>query len=111
VRVWGVCFVTVLSVAGCSREEEAAGPRHPGEQIYLNTCFSCHASGVAGAPAVGDAEAWTPRAEKGRDALLRSTIEGMPPGMPPKGLCMDCTDEELGQAIDYMLENSQAGAG
>ena len=94
-------------MSGCGQQAETAGPRHPGEQIYLNTCFSCHASGVAGAPAVGDVEAWATRAEKGRPALLQATIEGLPPGMPPKGLCMDCTDEELSQAIDYMLENSK----
>ncbi len=107
----GLVLIGLLMLAGCSREAETAAARHPGESIYLNTCFSCHASGVAGAPAVGDSEAWSARMEKGRDALLQSTLEGMPPGMPPKGLCPDCTDEELGQAIDYMIENSQASPG
>lgn len=109
-RSW-IVLIGLLVVAGCGREAETAGPRHPGEQIYLNTCFSCHASGVAGAPAVGDKEAWAVRAEKGRAALLQSTIEGIQPGMPPKGLCADCTDEELSQAIDYMIENSQTSSG
>lgn len=104
-------LVGLLIVAGCSREAETAEAKHPGEQIYLNTCFSCHASGIAGAPAVGNSEAWSARVEKGRDALLQSTLEGVAPGMPPKGLCADCTDEELGQAVDYMIENSQASAG
>jgi len=105
-----IVLIGLLVVAGCSGEAETAGPRHPGEQIYLNTCFSCHASGVAGAPAVGDSEGWAALAQKGREALLQSTIEGVPPGMPPKGLCADCTDEELGQAIDYMIEKSQASS-
>jgi cytochrome c5 len=111
---WIMVVATLLlaMMTGCSRQDDAAdaGPRHPGEQIYLNTCFSCHAAGVAGAPRVGDAEAWALRAEKGRDALLASTVDGIAPGMPPKGLCQDCTDEELGQAIDYMLEASQPAA-
>ncbi len=111
VKKGSVVLMGLLMLAGCSREAETAAAKHPGEQIYLNTCFSCHASGMAGAPAVGDAEAWSARVEKGRDALLQSTLEGMPPGMPAKGLCADCTDEELGQAIDYMIENSQAAAG
>lgn len=110
-RNCSVVLTGLLVVAGCSSEAETAAAKHPGEQIYLNTCFSCHASGMAGAPAVGDAEAWSARVAKGRDALLQSTLEGMPPGMPAKGLCADCTDEELGQAIDYMIENSQASAG
>lgn len=97
----------MVVLGGCGQQDSAdAGPRHPGEQIYLNTCFSCHAAGVAGAPKVGDPESWGVRAEKGRDALLAATIEGISPGMPPKGLCQDCTDEELAQAIDYMLESS-----
>jgi len=110
IRKCSVVLIGFLTLAGCSREAETAAAKHPGEQIYLNTCFSCHASGMAGAPAVGDAEAWSTRVEKGRDALLQSTIEGVPPGMPAKGLCADCTDEELSQAIDYMIENSQAAA-
>ena len=101
-------LVFLLVAAGCGRQDAAnAGPRHPGEQIYLNTCFSCHAAGVAGAPKVGNAEAWAPRIAKGPEALLAATIEGITPGMPPKGLCMDCTDEELAQAIDYMIESSR----
>ena len=111
VKKGSVVLMGLLMLAGCSREAETAAAKHPGEQIYLNTCFSCHASGMAGAPAVGDAEAWSARVEKGREALLQSTLEGVPPGMPAKGLCADCTDEELGQAIDYMIENSQAAAG
>ncbi len=106
-----VVLIGLLIVAGCSREAETAAAKHPGEQIYLNTCFSCHASGMAGAPAVGDVAAWSARLVKGRSALLQSTLEGMPPGMPAKGLCADCTDEELDQAIDYMIENSQSSPG
>jgi cytochrome c5 len=35
--------------------------------------------------------------------LLQSVKEGMPPGMPPMGMCMSCSDEDLTIAIDYML--------
>jgi cytochrome c5 len=74
--------------------------------VYNRYCFSCHAAGVAGAPRVGDAQAWAQRSEQGHEALLRATIDGMPPGMPPRGLCSGCTDEELSTAIDYMIERS-----
>jgi cytochrome c5 len=30
-------------------------------------------------------------------------LQGLPPGMPPKGLCMQCSEGELSAAIDYML--------
>lgn len=81
-----------------------------GEQIYNRYCFSCHASGIAGAPKVGDAEAWQPRAAMGAAALLASTVAGIEPGMPAKGLCGNCSDAELSAAIDHMLVKSAVEA-
>lgn len=90
--------------AGAAAEQPAV---HPGAQIYRESCSSCHAPGLSGAPKFGDAEAWAPRIAKGRDLLLQTTIEGIPPAMPPRGICMHCTDEQLADAIDYMIVNSQ----
>jgi cytochrome c5 len=28
-------------------------------------------------------------------------------GMPPKGTCMDCSDNELKSAIQYMIDNAK----
>jgi cytochrome c5 len=104
-RWWSLVAAGLLAV-GCGNEPESE-PAHPGEQVYTRFCFSCHAAGVAGAPRVGEAAAWAPRIAKGREALIASTIEGIPPGMPPKGLCSSCSDEELAASVDYMLERSQ----
>ena len=82
---------------------EAPAPRHPGEDTYNKFCFSCHAAGIAGAPRAGDAQAWAPRVAKGQALLLKTTVEGIAPGMPPMGLCMQCTEEQLAAAIDYMI--------
>jgi len=68
---------------------------------YQTACFACHSTGTAGAPKTGDAEAWAPRLEKGMDALIQSVRDGMG-GMPPGGLCPDCTDAELTALIEYM---------
>ena len=68
---------------------------------YGSSCFACHSSGAAGAPKTGDADAWKPRLDKGMDALIASVRNGMG-GMPPTGLCADCTDEELVELIQYM---------
>lgn len=104
-RWWNIAGAALL-MAGCGAGEDAAqAPR--GEQVYTRFCYSCHAAGVAGAPRVGDPDAWAPRVAKGREALLATTIEGVPPGMPPRGLCSDCTDQELADAIDYMIERSR----
>jgi cytochrome c5 len=104
-----VAMVWVLAGCGESGTQTAGGEAaaHPGEQTYTRFCFSCHAAGIAGAPKVGNAEQWAPRIAKGSEALLASTIAGIPPGMPARGLCNQCSDEELAIVIDYMISKSQ----
>lgn len=77
-----------------------------GEEVYNTKCAVCHASGAAGAPKLGDAAAWAPRAAQGADALMAVAKSGKG-AMPPKGLCMDCSDAELNSAVQYMLDNSK----
>jgi cytochrome c5 len=73
-----------------------------GEQIYKSRCMTCHASGVAGAPKLGDKEAWAPRIETGEDAMLATVIKGKG-AMPPRGTCMECSEEQLRAAVQYMI--------
>ena len=82
----------------------AAGPR-PGKDVYNGSCMACHGTGVAGAPKVGDKAAWSARASKGVDGLLKSAISGLN-AMPPKGTCGACSDDELKGAIKYMLKET-----
>lgn len=84
----------------------AAGPRS-GADVYNASCMACHATGASGAPKLGDAAAWAPRISKGMDVLYGSAINGLNGIMPPKGMCMDCSDDELKAAVDHMLENSK----
>lgn len=77
-----------------------------GEEIYNTKCMACHASGAAGAPKLGDKEAWAPRIATGMDAMVASVINGKN-AMPPKGGCMDCSDEDLAAAVEYMVSSSQ----
>ena len=83
----------------------AAEPRS-GEEVYNTSCMSCHATGAAGAPKLGDAAAWAPRIAAGMDSMLANATNGLN-AMPPKGLCMACSDEELQGAIQYIVDNSQ----
>ena len=82
----------------------AAAPRS-GDEVYNSACAACHASGVAGAPKLGDQGAWGARASKGVDALLSSVVNGLN-AMPPKGGCATCSDAELKGAIEHMLSQS-----
>lgn len=80
---------------------EPSGPRS-GDQVYNTFCMACHSTGVAGAPMAGDAAAWEPRVAQGMETLTTHAINGFN-GMPAKGTCMDCSDEEIVAAIEHML--------
>ena len=77
------------------------------EQKYMASCFACHSTGAAGAPKVGEgfAPEWEPRMEKGMDAVVANAINGLNT-MPPKGLCFDCTDDDLRAIVEYMVSSS-----
>ena len=74
-----------------------------GKTVYGQTCAACHASGLAGAPKVGDKAAWAPRTGNGKAALVSSVVKGKG-AMPPKAGNASLTDADIGAAIDYMLE-------
>jgi cytochrome c5 len=80
----------------------AASSQDPGAATYDRLCQACHGSGAAGAPRLGDTEAWAPRIVRGPDALLLAVREGKG-AMPPRGTCGDCSDADLRAAIDYLI--------
>jgi len=80
-----------------------AGNASAGKEIYDTKCASCHATGVAEAPKLGDKQAWAPRIATGLDSMLAVAIKGKG-AMPPKGACVDCTDEQLKSTIQYMID-------
>ena len=101
-------LVSVSMLGACSGESaESLANAHPGQATYNAACISCHNPGISGAPRLGDVDAWQPRLAKGRAVLLDSTIRGLN-AMPPKGMCWQCSDEDLAHAVDFMLE--QVGA-
>jgi cytochrome c5 len=81
---------------------EVAGGARSGADVYTASCVACHGAGVLGAPKLNDAAGWTPRLEKGMDALLSNAINGIN-AMPPKGTCMNCSDDEIKAAIEHMI--------
>jgi len=99
---------TAIAAAGTAAAGTGAPVAQPktGEQVYNSNCVACHGTGAAGAPKFGDAAAWAPRIAKGMDALLSSATNGLN-AMPPKGLCMTCSTDELRGAIEYMVSHSK----
>ena len=85
-----------------------ASAARSGEDVYNGACMACHATGAAGAPMLGDADAWAPRVAKGMEALYSSGVNGVAgTSMIARGGCGDCSDEEIHAAVDYMVNNSQ----
>ena len=78
-----------------------------GTQVYQAVCAACHTAGVAGAPKMGDAAAWSARIAQGYDTLVLHAVNGIR-AMPAKGGNPDLDDVEVARAVAYLA--NQAGA-
>jgi len=74
------------------------------ESTYQMSCFACHGTGAAGAPLLGDVDAWAERMAKGMEAVMVNVVNGVN-AMPPKGLCMTCSDDNLQELVNYMISH------
>jgi cytochrome c5 len=72
-----------------------------GEQAFTQLCSACHATGINGAPKIGDHAAWAPRIAQGKETLYKDAIAGKG-NMPPKGGAT-WPDATVRMAVDYML--------
>ena len=73
-----------------------------GEEVYNQVCAACHATAVLNAPIPGDAAVWELRLAKGKEVLYASSINGINT-MPAKGGRPDVSDEDIKEAVDFML--------
>ncbi len=72
-----------------------------GEQAFTQVCSACHATGINGAPKIGDHAAWAPRLAQGKDTLYKDAIAGKG-NMPPKG-GTNWPDATIRMTVDYMI--------
>lgn len=111
VRSWRPLLFILLGIAGALLVA-AEPPEGRTMELWARSCALCHIDGNAGAPRVGDSDAWQPRLAQGRETLLRHTVEGLN-SMPPLGYCMACEREDFLSMIDFMtggLEGASMGA-
>ncbi len=106
-RVW---LVLCIFLVGCTDNSTdsigvATDPQAI-ESLYLQSCFSCHEHGRAGAPRRGDYVDWEKRIAKGNDVLVKHVKYGYR-GMPPKGMCAQCNDEQLFLLITFLSTSPQ----
>ncbi|WP_295873454.1 c-type cytochrome [uncultured Zhongshania sp.] len=76
------------------------------KSLYIQSCYGCHSTGVAGAPRSGNQTDWAPRLQKGMDVLLSNTVNGLN-SMPPKGMCMGCSEEDFRNLIVFLSGQSE----
>lgn len=88
---------------------EATGPKGmmTGEQVYDTTCKTCHGTGLAGAPKIGDKAAWGKVIAQGEATTFGHAIAGIR-AMPPRGGNSELTDDEVKRAVVFMA--GKAGA-
>ena len=85
---------------------DANRPLKGGEEVFKAQCTTCHSTGAAGAPKVGDAAAWANRIKTGFDALVQSALKGK--GAMPAQAGGDFEDTELARAVAYMANTAGA---
>jgi cytochrome c5 len=102
-RIKPVITIDSILASGADAGSGEMAQKSPLE-LYQGACLACHASGVAGAPKVGDSAAWQGRLGDGMDAMVASAIKGKG-AMPPKG-GSTYSDDQLRMVIEYILTES-----
>ena len=77
-----------------------------GKATYDKACFICHATGIAGAPKLGDTAAWAERIKQDIKVMEQRAIKGFvgkKGAMPPKGGNTTLSDDEVKAAVKYMV--------
>lgn len=81
-----------------------------GQGVYMNFCAPCHATGVAGAPKVGDKAAWAPHLKHGEKHMVERAIAGFQGSsgyMPARGGNSALSDADIANAVAYMAAQSK----
>lgn len=91
-----------VNVAG-AQAQAAASTSRSGKDIYNGACAACHAAGVLGAPKYAETADWQPRLDaRGLDGIWKNAVKGIN-AMPAMGACMDCDEDDIKKAIEYMI--------
>lgn len=96
----------LVDIATYLKTIESKNPPKPrggiGKATYEAYCSGCHSSGAGGAPKYGDPNTWSSILKQEKQVVYNNAIHGIS-GMPAKGTCMSCTDDDIKQAVDFMI--------
>ncbi len=94
----------MVTMASDSDASESVAAGRTGEAVYNLGCAACHTAGLAGAPMLANQAQWEGRLEKGLETLTNNAYNGYN-AMPAKGLCMDCSLEEIERSVQNMIDS------
>ncbi len=109
--------VAAIAMTGCNKapaepslaDEHTAETARPSDaalsQKYERACITCHASRASKAPLTGFVAQWQPRLQQGMPTLVAHARDGFQ-GMPARGFCNDCTDQDFAALIAFMSQPS-----
>lgn len=89
--------------------KQIEGDPDAGRKIFKEFCSVCHDKEPQidlNAPKISDKNIWQGLGQLGMPILLKNTINGMG-AMPARGGCFECSDEQLQETIQYMLNKSK----
>jgi len=99
----------LLAITTYLKSVQSATPPKPkvgkggiGKATYEMYCSGCHATGAGGAPKYGEPSDWDARLKNGINKVYGNAINGVG-GMPAKGTCLSCSDDDIKQAVNYMV--------
>lgn len=102
----GIAYMEAAPQGSSNAETSKGVVLRNADAVYKEACIACHGSGAAGAPKLGDKVDWAKRLSQGKPTLLEHALQGYK-GMPAKGGCSNCSNEEIKLAVDYLLEKAK----
>jgi cytochrome c5 len=101
--------LVVVVIAHCEASAQTGPHRddRSGKQVVEAVCAECHATGVKGAPRIGERADWSVRLSHGLNHAVNTAIRGHG-GMPARGGKAELTDNEVRNAIIYMFNPAAA---
>ena len=94
------------AAAKAATAQVAYGGTTDGKTIFGSLCHSCHETGVAGAPKVGDKAEWAPRVAEGLATLIKHATEGYTGKtgvMPAKGGNPALSVAQVKATVEWMV--------
>ena len=114
-----VIFICLILIIGCKTDESTIAKVNldflktytpninNGKKIFNYSCITCHLYGSAGAATLTDKKYWSQLLNKksNEDIYLNvlNGFMGKKGPMPEKGACINCSDNDLIDAIEYIL--------